>query len=163
SFFATHNVTTEPICDSARYTGVDTLDQWAAVAADCSFGWELGPGDVDGLHAYRDFGTALLEAGYPHDCLTMLATLITPYAGGLGSMSLTPEQEQAAVEVLAVGEKCWQAFDSKMEMLAAPKCPSDTDCFALENPHGAACPVLTHDGRPLTATDGPLADNSFCC
>lgn len=160
-------------------------DAWAAVADTCWFDWQGEDRAIDaaGLAAYVGFGTALLEAGFPHDCEDLMTAVTTPYPGGLSDYEVTEELQPLVDDALALGERCGAAAEAELAAFVPPTCPSDDACFALvegEPPEGAAaddpdtdmiedvvCPAVERrtaaGARRLSADDGALVDAGFCC
>lgn len=159
-------------------------EAWAAVADACWFDWQGEERAIDaaGLAAYVGYGTALLEAGFPHDCEALMASVTTPYPGGLSDAEVTEELQPLVDDALALGERCGAAAEAQLAAFAPPTCPGDA-CFALvdgEAPEGAAdsadpdddmmpdqvCPEVelrtAAGARRLSAEGGELG-GGFCC
>lgn len=125
------------------------------------------------MAVYRDFATALLEAGYAHDCNDVLTPFTTPYAE---HVEIEPRDPRMAIdqELLDLDETCRAAHDAQRSAFAAPECPGP-HCYELvedpRNPPRTAqdptsygqCVTVRRGATTLLASDGPLRDDSFCC
>lgn len=194
SFWASHRHSSgSQRCGAAEFAKVERTasaaaraDAWAAATAGCWLDWQGQDDGVDpaALAAYVDFATALVDAGYPHDCEDLLTAVTTPYPGGIGDIEVGEELQPLVDEALALGERCAAAAEAELAAFAAPTCPGDA-CFALVE--GAAaddgagdadpdaemteedvtCPEVeqrTAAGvRRLSADGGALVDPAFCC
>ena len=168
SFWANRNRgTATRLCTPEDFTPRPTTAAgWAELGLRCNLDDAV---TADNLRALRDFATALAREGYPHDCLDVLASLITPYAGGLSSQQLPADLEPLAEQVLKLGDRCLAEDEERMAMFVAPACPGP-DCWHFgpgDDPGDAnrgtlVCPVITDDITALVATEGPLA-SEFCC
>ncbi|MBK7077085.1 MAG: hypothetical protein IPH44_32820 [Myxococcales bacterium] len=163
-------------------------EAWATVADTCWFDWQGEERAIDGagLAAYVGYGTALLEAGFPHDCEALMTSVTTPYPGGMSDVEVTEELQPLVDDALALGERCGAAAEAQLAAFAPPTCPSDDACFALvegEAPadDGAAdpddpdaemiedvvCPEVelrtAAGARRLSSDEGALVDPGFCC
>jgi hypothetical protein len=165
-------------------------EAWAAAIDDCWLDWQGEDGGIDAanLAAYVGFGTALLEAGFPHDCEALMTAVTTPYAGGLSDLEVPEELQPLVDDALALGERCGAAAEAELAAFVPPTCPSDDACFALVE--GVAAPADTADtadedpdaemmeedvvcpqvelrtaagARRLVAEGGALLDTGFCC
>lgn len=195
SFWATHAAHSgsrrctaadyQPALARAHDPALARAEAWLAATDACWMDWEAEGGgvDPDGLAAYVAYGTALLEAGFPHDCEDLLTTVTTPYPGGLEDAEVPEELEELAAAAQALGERCGAAAEAELAAFAPPTCPSDDACFALvegEAPEGAAtddpdtdmiedvvCPAVERrtaaGARRLSADEGALVDAGFCC
>ena len=202
SFWATHrHASGSARCGAAEFAKVDRgapaaarADAWAAATAGCWLDWQGQDDGVDqaALAAYVDFGTALVDAGFPHDCEDLLTAVTTPYAGGIGDVEVGEDLQPLVDEALALGERCAAAAEAELAAFVAPTCPGDA-CFALvegaseprdddgADPDGAddadpdgemaeedvTCPEVeqrTAAGvQRLSADGGALVDPAFCC
>ncbi|MBK9036664.1 MAG: hypothetical protein IPL61_36345 [Myxococcales bacterium] len=164
---------------------------WAALTDTCGLDWQGERDGIDpaGLAAYVEFGTALLEAGFPHDCESLMTTVTTPYPGGLEDAEVPEALEERAAAAQALGERCGVAAEAELAAFVPPTCPSADACFALVEgidtprddddaadaadpdeemmPEDTVCPEVelrtAAGARRLTADQGALADVDFCC
>ena len=129
-------------CAAADYQRMDAhageppvarAEAWAALTDTCWLDWQGASDGVDaaGLVAYVGFGTALFEAGFPHDCEALLTAVTTPYPGGLQDVEVPEDLAELAAAALALGERCGAAAEAQLAAFAPPTCPSDDACFAL--------------------------------
>lgn len=194
SFWATHHrASGSERCGAARFAKVDRgapaavrAEAWAAATDGCWLDWQGQDGGVDAaaLGAYVDFATALVDAGFPHDCEDLLTAVTTPYADGIGDIEVSEDLQPLVDEAMALGERCGAAAEAELAAFVAPTCPGDA-CFALVegvaagDDDGAAdpdaemseedvtCPEVelrTSAGvRRLIADGGALTDQGFCC
>lgn len=198
SFWATHAAHSgsrrctaadyQPAVARAHDPALARAEAWLAATDACWMDWQSEEGgvDPDGLAAYVAYGTALLEAGFPHDCEDLLTAVTTPYPGGLEDAEVPEALEALAAEAQALGERCGAAAEAELAAFAPPTCPSDDACFALvegaapaddagdaDDPDGemleedVVCPEVelrTAAGvRRLSADGGALVDQGFCC
>jgi hypothetical protein len=132
---------------------------------------------VSGLRADLDFASALLAAGFPHDCEELLSPLTTPYHGGLSTYVDDPEAELPATETALIerirrlGERCDNAAEASLSDFRPALCTDKrpTDCWALDGPTDertgcATVQRVSRRGRTTwRATAGPIVDRSTCC
>jgi hypothetical protein len=146
---------------------------WLELAQHCEFRWySFEPQKLlrTGLDAYVQLATALLDAGYPHDCELVLAQVLTPYQGVL-SYPQEPDTEPLVEVLEALGERCGAANERRIGQFAPANCPGPDPCFEItacgnrsESTTDAEIEETDSRGqRTLIATEGPLTDPDFCC
>lgn len=137
-------------------TPAERASHWATLATLCNV-WASTP-TVTSLAGLESFATALMEAKYPNECVAVLSPIITPYADGLHVDAPDPRVE-AVERLTALGERCNVAHQEARAAFAAGG-------FALvpeAGPAGSSCPTVVASARALTATEGPLTEEDFCC
>ena len=139
---------------------------WWRLSTTCHFEWSDGSDlDAASMNAYVAYGTALLDASYPQDCARLLATLTTPYPGGLMSHAVDPAHESLVDAITSLAHRCDAANEKRLADFQPVVCPGSS-CFELADREKDPCPIIQQPGDPprvLLATAGPLRDSQFCC